>query len=279
MAHILVIGSVAWDEVVRLDGPLRPGAHNAGRWSGRRIGGGAANTAMALARAGDRPLVVSAVGPDLEGERLGQDLVRMGIDTRYLDRFAEATTRSLVMLDAAGGRTIVNLARAAVPLPPDLSRVAADFCYVRSADPALTEILAERVARGGSVLAHVPPVEDSFRPVQYLVASASDLSPGFLKDPFAAGRRIAGEVLQWMVVTYGEAGAKAFAADEVLEQPATRVAVADSTGAGDAFAAGLVHALSRGLDMREALRIAVHWGTASVRYEGSVPPLGFPGPL
>ncbi len=276
MADILVIGSVAWDEVVRLDDPMRAGSHNGGRWLGRRIGGGAANTAMALARAGDRPKVVSAVGADLDGERLGQDLARMGIDTEYLDRWGEQTTRSLVMLDPAGERTIVNLARAPVPLPPDLADIPADACYVRSADPALTAVLAERVKRG-PVLAHVPPLEEALRPAQVLVGSASDLDAGFLADPFAAGRRIAGDVLQWMVVTYGPEGARAFGDGSVLKCVAPQVPVEDSTGAGDVFAAGLVHGMALGLSMSQALRTAVEWGSASVQYEGTVPPVGFPG--
>jgi len=276
MSKILVVGSVAWDEVVRLDTPLRPGSHNDGRWLGKRVGGGAANTALALARAGDQPMVISAVGADLEGERLAQDLARMGIDTRYLDRYAEATTRSLVMLDQTGERTIVNLSRASVPFPPDLADIEADFCYIRSADPALTQILAQRVAQGGQVLAHVPPVLDAFRPVPYLVGSASDLDADMLSDPFGAASRVAGAALQWMVVTYGSDGARAYSADQVLQQRAPVVEAADSTGAGDVFAAGLAHVLSRGLEMSEALRIAVAWASASVQYEGIVPPAGFP---
>ncbi len=276
MSKILVVGSVAWDEVIRLDAPLHPGSHCGGRRLGKRIGGGAANTALALARAGDRPMLISAVGADLEGERLGQDLARMGIDTRYLDLDAETTTRSLVMLDQTGERTIVNLSRASVAFPQDLADIEADFCYIRSADPALTQVLAQRVAQGGKVLAHVPPVLDAFRPVPYLVGSASDLDAEVLSDPFRAASRVAGAALQWMVVTYGAEGARAYSADQVLQQRAPVVEVADSTGAGDVFAAGLAHALSRGLEMAEALRTAVVWASASVQYEGTVPPAGFP---
>ena len=50
----------------------------------------------------------------------------------------------------------------------------------------------------------------------------------------------------------------------------------DSTGAGDVFAAGLVHGLARGWPMRRVLETAVAWGSASVQYEGTVPPPGFP---
>jgi len=276
MPQILVIGSVAWDEVVLLDAPMRVGSHNGGRWQGRRIGGGAANTAMALARAGDTAKVVSAVGADLDGERLANDLARLGVDVDLLDRMGEETTRSLVMLDPAGERTIVNLARAPVPLRPGLASMSADCCYVRSADPALTPFLAERVTRG-RVLAHVPPLRENFRPAQVLVGSTSDLEPAFLADPFAAGRRIAGDVLEWMVITDGAKGARAYGEGVVLEREAPTVDVVDSTGAGDVFAAGLAHAMACGVPMEHALAIAVAWGSASVTYPGTVPPSGFPG--
>ena len=47
--------------------------------------------------------------------------------------------------------------------------------------------------------------------------------------------------------------------------PAPEVEVVDTTGAGDVFAAGLVHGLVEGRAMVEALRTAVAWGVAAVR--------------
>jgi ribokinase len=275
MADVLVVGSVAWDEVVQLDAPLRAGSHNGGRWIGPRIGGGAANSAMALARAGDRPLLVSALGCEPQGERLGRALAEMGIDCTRLDRRGPVTTRSLVLLEPGGERTIVNLARAAVPLPADLATIPAHCCYVRSADPALTPVLAQRV-RQGLVMAHVPPLQVDGRPAQVLVGSASDLDADFLRDPYAAGRRIAGDWLQWMVITYGAEGARAFGDGRQLHSAAPAVEALDGTGAGDVFAAGLAHALAQRQPMPETLALAVSWGSASVRYRGTVPPPGFP---
>jgi sugar/nucleoside kinase (ribokinase family) len=271
---ILVIGSVAWDEVIRLDAPLRPGAHLGGHWLGKRIGGGAANTALALSRGGDRVVLVSAVSGDLEGERLAIDLARLGIDLDWLDRTSAHTTRSLVLLDQSGERTIINLARARAPLPDDLADIAAACCYVRSADPQLTPVLARRV-RQGPVIAHVPPVADACQPASVLLGSTSDLDADFLAQPYRRARRIAGDVLQWMVLTDGANGARAYAKDRVLQAAAPTVEVIDSTGAGDVFAAGLAHALAAGRPMESALKTAVRWGSASVQYEGSAPPMDF----
>ena len=274
MADIVIVGSVSWDNVVQLDKPLRTGSHNGGRPLGRRIGGGAANTGMALARAGDRALVVSAVGADLDGEQLSAELAQIGLDLTHLNRLATETTQSLVLLDPEGERTIVNLARAKVPLPSNLAEIQANCFYVRSADPALTPVLAEQ-ARNAMVVAHVPPLKKGSRPARVLVGSASDLDAAFLAHPFDAGQLIAGDILEWMVVTYGYEGAKAFGKDRVLEIKAPVVKVVDSTGAGDVFAAGLCHALGTGMDMVAALETAVAWGSASVQYEGTVPPPDF----
>ncbi|GAB6051437.1 PfkB family carbohydrate kinase [Magnetospira thiophila] len=275
MEPILVVGSVAVDEVVYLQESLRPGSHNAGRDGGARIGGGAANTALALARAGDAVSVVSAVGNDAAGAQLLDQLAGAGVDLSLVDRQAGETTRSLVMLDAQGERTIVNLARAPVPFPEDLANRPAAAFYVRSADPRLTDIIRQR-AQSCPVLAHVPPVQAGFRPAPLLVASESDLGADFLADPWAAGRVIAGAALRWMILTRGARGATAYDGTRVLAVPAPDVMVVDSTGAGDVFAAGLLHGLTRGWDMERCLEAAVAWGSASIGYEGTQPPKGFP---
>lgn len=275
MKEILVIGSVAIDEVVHLDGPLRAGSHNGGRWEGWRIGGGVANTAMALARGGERPIVISAVGDDPQGQECLRTLREMGVEVRHIHRYADATTRSLVMLDEGGERTIVNLARAQVPLPLDLAEIPADCIYVRSADPELTPFMAQR-ARTGPLVAHIPPITPGLRPATVLVGSASDLPPDFLATPFEHGLEVAGETLEWVVITDGPQGATAYGPGVTLEQPAPARATVDSTGAGDVFAAGLCHALARGDGMKRALEVAVEWGAASVIYAGTVPPPGFP---
>lgn len=272
---VVVVGSVAWDEVVDIDAPLRPGTHNQGHFRGRRLGGGAANTALALQRGGNHVRVCSAVGSDADGEALLAILVREGLDTGGIARVASTTTRSMVFLEARGERTIVNLSRAPLVLPERLSDENTACVYVRSSDNALAEhlrVCAEKTL----VIAHVPPASKGSRPAHILVGSRDDLESDFLADPWHAARQVAGPVLRWMVMTQGVAGAIAFSEDRVLKMPAPRREVVDTTGAGDVFAAGLIHALVRDQPMEQALRSAVSWGAASVTYEGTIPPNDFP---
>jgi sugar/nucleoside kinase (ribokinase family) len=216
------------------------------------------------------------VGPDSGGENLVEELTGLGVDVSAVRRDGGETTRAIILLEADGERTVINLARARVPLPPDLDERPADACYVRSADPVLSDVLRRR-ARTGLVVSHIPPVTEGFRPAQVLVGSASDLDDGFLGDPFGGGRRVAGDFLEWVVVTRGAAGAAAYGPQGTLELAAPAVEAVDTTGAGDIFAAGLVHALASGAPMEQALGTAVEWGSASVTFEGTVPPEGFPG--
>jgi sugar/nucleoside kinase (ribokinase family) len=72
------------------------------------------------------------------------------------------------------------------------------------------------------------------------------------------------------VVTHGEAGAVAFGRDgERIAARVEPVVARDATGAGDAFAAGLLDALVAGAPMERALAHACAWGATAAGLEGS----------
>ena len=272
MARIIVIGSAARDEVVRLAEPLRAGAHLNGTTAGFRLGGGGANTAVALAVAGHQVTLLAAVGRDPIGDALLTELKAAGVDISQVARLSLSTTRSLILLDPAGERTVVNVARCEEEAPPRrLLDLPADAVYVRSRRIDLAPLLVRKVETC-LVVAHVPPVDAASRPAHVLVASASDLDPDAADDPLAMGRRVAGETLRWIVVTAGAAGARAVSGREVLTAPAEQVETVDTTGAGDAFAAGLIHALLSNAPMRDALSLAVRFGTEATRWSASALP-------
>ncbi|MDX1593124.1 MAG: PfkB family carbohydrate kinase [Gammaproteobacteria bacterium] len=277
MARIAVLGTLAVDRVVRLDRALRVGAHQQGHALEDRCGGGAANAAVALARAGHRVLLVSAVGDDAAGRRLLETQAAAGVDTREVAILPGATSHSLLLVDPSGERTIVNLRRLHAPAPERLLDQELDAVYVRSRAPGLAPLLAE-LARRTRVIAHIPPCADGAVPAHVLVGSAADLAPGFLADPHAGGQRASGGLAAWTVVTHGSDGATAHGPDGPVARPAPAVRAVDSTGAGDCFAAGLVHALAAGLPMERVLAIACAWGGAAVATDGSLPGAGFPPP-
>lgn len=270
MARIVVIGSVASDEVVHLAERMREGAHLNGKAQGARLGGGGANSAVALAAAGHATSLVSAVGSDATGAWQMKELETAGIDVSGMVRVAGASTRSICLIDPHGERTIVNLGRAQEAAPPHrVLSMPADLVYVRTRAIGLAPVL-EQVASNATIVAHVPPIEDGVFPAHVIVCSASDLDAAALADPLAMARRVAGPWLRWVVVTRGPQGAEALSVEgERHCVPAPKVDAVDSVGAGDAFAAGLCHALANGAFMEAALRTGVQWGAAKVGQHGS----------
>jgi len=269
LAAIAVIGSAARDEVIRLTEPLRPGAHLNGVATEARMGGGGANTAVALAAAGHRVTLLTAVGRDAVGDALLAELAAAGVNTASVARLAQPTTRSLLLIDPVGERTVINVARCEEPSPPErLSNLSADTVYVRSRRRDLGPLLATKAAEA-LIVAHLPPVEPGTRPAHVVVASRSDLEPDALRVPHLLGKAVSDGLARWTVITAGAAGASAYGEGERLTAAARGVRPVDTTGAGDAFAAGLIHALVAGQPMAEALAVAVRFGTEATLWSTS----------
>lgn len=270
MARIVVVGSVASDEVVRLEGRLCEGQHLNGIHCGIRLGGGGANTAVALAAAGHQVCLVAPIGEDEAGQWQLDRLREAGVDVSAIVRVPGSSSRSICMVDHAGERTIVNLGRAQEAAPPERLRdLPAHMVYVRTRAIGLAPLLVDK-ARSALVVAHVPPVARGVFPAHVIVTSASDLPAETICDPLPMARDVAGDLLRWVVMTKGHDGVTARSVTgETLSVPAVEVRAVDSVGAGDAFAAGLCHALSSNAAMNEALRQGCRWGAAKVARDGS----------
>jgi ribokinase len=277
MAKLAVLGTVAQDDAIRLPAALKAASHQEGEDFGPRLGGGGANTGVALARAGHEVLLLSAVGSDKTAEFLLGELAKNGIDTSHVQRREGRSSRALILLDPRGERTIINLARMIDPsTAARLAALDAEGVYVRSRAPGLDRVLGE-LSRRLPTIGHIPPMIEGSLPVRVLVGSAGDLDGETLSNPFAAGRRVAGNSLEWVVITDGEKGAWAYGQDgQVVHEPAMKVIPVDGTGAGDAFAAGLLHDLVKGLSLPQALKTASAWGAQATLYEGSIVGRDFP---
>ena len=74
-------------------------------------------------------------------------------------------------------------------------------------------------------------------------------------------------------MTLGEDGAVACSAEGTVHVPAIAVRVVDTTGAGDAFSAGLTVAMAEGRSLVDAVKFAVRCGSLACTAAQVIPSL------
>lgn len=279
MANLVVIGALALDRPVKLDGRPSPGARLQGRSLGGvlagRLGGGGANAGAALVRAGHHVRLVAFAASDADGDLAMALAEAAGLDVSQLRRREGASRTTILFIDPTGERIVLSLDPGeiapanlpALPAPP------ADLIagvYVRAPYPG-AQAWAE--AASGPVVAHWPCLGFS-GPCDVAVASADDCTPEVLADPFAAARAALGDRLSWFVITHGAGEVVAHDGRRQVRVAPRPVQVVDATGAGDVFAAGVLDALVAGAEMEEALAHACEWGGIAVGLDASAPTEG-----
>jgi len=254
--------------VARVSGPLARGSDTRSRIA-TYGGGSAANTAAWLAAAGADVTLLARRGADPLGDAAELALRAAGVRTVLAVDPDRATGACVVIVDPTGERTMLpdraaNLALSPADLPADVFasgrhlHLSGYVVLDERSRPAAEAALAMAAAAG--MTASVDP--SSAAPLRAMGGAAfvtatrgatlcmpnldeAEVLAG-TRDPRAAALTLAlsyGEA----VVTLGVSGAVWSDGRDVVAAPAVPVTVVDSTGAGDAFAAGyLVARLSGG---------------------------------
>ena len=118
MASIALIGLIDHDRVIHLDRLPSPGGSAVVSRVTESPGGTTANTAVALARLGERVTLRALVGCDSEGERLIQGLAREGIDTESITIADGPTDASWILLDTRSGSPLGSGVPRVLLVPP-----------------------------------------------------------------------------------------------------------------------------------------------------------------
>ena len=289
MSRIVVLGDLMVDVVVRLSGPLAQASDAPAeiRFQG---GGSAANTAAWLGAAGADVTLVARVGDDERGRAAVEELRAGGVDARVALDGARPTGTCLVLIEPDGERTMApdagaNEGLAAGDLPDDVLAEAAHlhvagYALLREGSRGAARAAIER-AVGEGVGVSVDPSSSALLDESFLdlADGAGLLLPNASEahaltgdsDPEAAGRSLAkrfGEV----VVTLGRDGALWTDGDAVLRAAAVAVEkVEDSTGAGDAFAAGFLKERASGASTAESLAAGCRLAARAVAQPGARP--------
>ncbi|HLJ67406.1 MAG TPA: ribokinase [Chloroflexota bacterium] len=285
---ITVVGSANMDLIARVSRLPEPGETVLGTEFRRVPGGKGANQAVAAARAGSEVRFVGRVGNDMYGTALVENLEDTGVDVRHVQSDdATPTGTALIAVDELGQNTIIVLGGANAALSPNDVDAAAPSVTESALLVLQLEIPLATVARAADVAAGAGarivlnaspprPLESSLlRQVDVLVVNEVEVGRlsgmGAPVDPETAARLLLDRGPKAVVVTLGSDGAVVVTRQTETSIPAVPVEVIDSTGAGDAFAGNLAHALESGDDLVKATRFACAAASLSVGHMGAQP--------
>ena len=266
----------------------------------RHIAGAECNVAVGLSRLGHSAGWISRVGDDEFGRAVVFRIRGEGVDTSRVITDPDAPTGLMVRERRdVGPIDLVYYRRGSAASrlsPADLDPAYirdAKFLHLTGITPALSESCkqavfeAAEIARAAGVRVTLDPNyrsklwnRDEFRRVLRDLAARCDiLLPGMDEaelltgesDPEAAARDLRGLGPRWVVLKLGAQGALAVADDQRIQVPALRLErIVDPVGAGDAFAAGFLSGLLRGLDMTDALLLANRCGALAMSAPGDL---------
>lgn len=268
---VVVFGSINRDLVMRVRRLPLAGETVAAYGLELLPGGKGANQATASALHGAPTLLIGAVGDDAHGAAMLAGLTAAGVDSSAIVQVAGPTGLAHVFVSDEGENQIVIVtgangeARAPLSFPS---------CADRAVAVAQAEVPASEVARflalardaGACTLFNPAPANAEGAALialaDVVVLNETELAfftggevPEGDDAVEAAARRLMARDRQWVVVT--------------LRIAAPKVAVVDTTGAGDTFCGVLAARLSEGAGMAQALQLACIAASLSVQRVGA----------
>ncbi|MGI8847403.1 MAG: carbohydrate kinase family protein [Candidatus Dormibacteria bacterium] len=288
MGRIAVTGSVAYDTIMVFPGQfsdhiLADKAHMLNlsflvTSLEKRRGGTAANIAYTMSLLGEHPLLCAAVGNDFS--EYGADLARSGVDTSAALGCDDVATASCFITTDLANNQITAF------FPGAMARAAAiDLCplgdvehvVVAPDDPTAMAAHIGQATALGAKLVFAPAQQIPSLPDETLIAGldaawlivGNDYELELIRD--RTGRDLDALAARSLVaLTRGGSGSEIRCGAEGVEIPAASATlVVDPTGAGDAYIAGLLTGLRRGLDPAQAGRMGALAATYAVEAQGT----------
>jgi sugar/nucleoside kinase (ribokinase family) len=274
---IACLGDLCVDIVSRVPGPIRPGSDVFAE-TRLAVGGAAANVAVWLARSGVPVTLISRVGDDQWGRWLAEEVRQEGVSLHLITDEARPTCVIQVLVEPDGRRTFVSSRGACLgwrmaDLDTALPIIsAAEWLYLSGytffdeAGRAVARAALGNAKASGVKVALDPaswgPLSDLGAEAFWNLAAGADVllpnrEEGEVltgeKEPRAMARALARRVPLVILKMDAEGSLACTSAGEVVYHPAPAVAARDSTGAGDAFAAGFLARWNAGASLKDAL--------------------------
>ncbi|MBF1999671.1 MAG: carbohydrate kinase [Synechococcales cyanobacterium M58_A2018_015] len=267
--QVIGLGEMLWDCLADQSGPQQ----RVQSWT-RYPGGAPANVVCALVRLGTPAAFIGCIGTDELGDALVALLQQVGVNTTGIQRHATAPTRQIEVLRLPNGdrqfagfrgghaADFADAGLQASELPVELFDAAEylvlgtlELAYptTRRAIGRALDLAEQRYLK---IFVDVnwrpmfwpqpdlakPMIQELVKQVDFLKLTTEEAQWLFdTTDPGVIAHRLG--TIEGVLVTAGEQGCTYFLSENQGFVPAFQVEVADATGAGDGFVAGILHQL------------------------------------
>jgi ribokinase len=266
---VIGFGALNLDKLYQVSRIAKAGEHMPILGVTESPGGSAANTVAGLARLGARCGFIGAVGSDAEGKIMLEDFKRFNVDTSGISVLEEGRTGVIIgFVDSKGERTLYPYPGANSMLE-DIDRSYAQkagFLHITSFVDAKQMLLQKKLVN------ELEDVRISFSPGDLYIKKGMNALMPFIKKSSViflnsdeatdlTGKKYKDACLTLLdkgagivAVTLGGKGSYVTDGVKSFEVTAYKTTVRDTTGAGDAFAAGFLYRMLDGASIEAAAR-------------------------
>jgi sugar/nucleoside kinase (ribokinase family) len=265
--EVIGFGALNCDRIYEVEHLTLPGQEVGVISCAHQPGGSAANTIVGLARLGVQTGFIGTVGDDREGRVLLDDLRREGVDLRGIKISQGDTGTALIFVDSRGERGIYILPSVNDTFMATNEAYAKQAALLHVSSFMDTDQLKMQIAylqrlkklpkisfSPGNIYSKLgmhelkPLIEQSFAVFlnrEEAIALSESSSVEDVSKLIDAGAQI-------VAVTLGDEGAYIATSGENIYVPPYKSRMADTTGAGDAFAAGFLYGQLTGKNLRKS---------------------------
>lgn len=242
------------------------------------VAGNAANNAVGAKKLGLKNAIYTNVGGDSSGKEIIEVFKRMGVDTRYVALHKDLESNFSAVINFKGERTIFVYHQAWDYKLPELDR--SKWVYYTSLSESfvktnISQELINYVQRTGTKLFYNPgtyQIKHGVKKYPQLLALAQVLIVNKQEAQKILGYPLEKEIStkkllkdlrdlgpKMVIITDGANGSFATEGENYYQLAVFPAKLVEMTGAGDAYATGVLTALCHGEDLPEAMR----WGAAN----------------
>ena len=283
MKKILVIGSVAIDNVVYTENSAKPGMTVYGNYFLSNIGGKGANQAAAIHFLNGNVDFYGAIGNDDNGNRIEQFLNSLGLKSHLKISEKNTGIASITINTKTAENSIIIVPGANMDLTRDdidkINFKEYSYLLLQLENPVDTVCYAIKKAKENGLIVllnpapyHELPIDiypyiDFFMPNEHELDDFTRSVKGGLREKVIA---LINAGIKRVIVTLGEKGSYYQDKEQSFVIKPYKVHAIDTTGAGDSFCGAFVTALSIDKDIKEAMDFASKASSLTVTKKGAI---------